>query len=110
LNIVSVFGADYLSDTMNIYFMIFDNSQFPQKKIAKMLEDLNLFIPPDDILKRCENNITIYFTFDWKSEKVQRICFGIVAENKSELPKFLQDELNEFIDNPPSFNHTAIHL
>ncbi len=45
LNIVSVFGADYLSNTMNIYFMIFDNSQFFKNKIARMLEDLNLFIP-----------------------------------------------------------------
>jgi len=106
LKTVSVFGADYLSNTMNIYFMIFDNSLFPKNKIAKMLKDLNLFIPTNDILERCSNNITIYFTFNWETEKVQRICFGMVAENKSELPNNLGEELQEFVDNPPIFRNT----
>lgn len=88
LDKVSLFGVDFRSKTINVYFMAWEIGGLSPTKAAGMLSDLGFTVPSDEVLQHCGRAIPLYYTFDWESPNVQRLCFGCYAPEPSLVPKW----------------------
>ncbi|MFW9993978.1 MAG: aromatic prenyltransferase [Candidatus Odinarchaeota archaeon] len=101
LNLFSLFAIDYLHRTSNVYFLIKNPKQATTTKVSRMLEDLDFMVPPQEILEYCCRAATIYYTFSWESDRVERICFGMVAPEPALVPSHLHPLMRRFTARAP---------
>ncbi|SEO62069.1 aromatic prenyltransferase [Actinacidiphila rubida] len=95
---ISIVGIDYLSQTMNVYFMA---APVDQKLALDLLEDLELPAPSPDLLEFIPNSFSIYPTYSWDSSQIKRICFSAVSPDQSAYPTTLHPEIATFARNAP---------
>ncbi|MFX0044183.1 MAG: aromatic prenyltransferase, partial [Candidatus Hodarchaeota archaeon] len=107
LNIFSVFGLDFLDNTTNVYFMIKDPSKASPEKYESLLKELDFEIASPEVMKKCCNALTIYYTFSWDTERVERICFGIGCPEIGQMPVHFHPLIKKYVENIP--NITNIH-
>lgn len=74
----SLFAVDFWNKSMNVYFMFRERDKYPPERTVQMIRDLGLTLPADE--RELDINalaLTIYYTFTWESQKVERLCFGV---------------------------------
>lgn len=101
LNSYSLYALDFLHTTMNIYVMIKDASTATPEKYRAILEDLGFNSPSPEVIEKCCDARTIYYTFNWDSDVVERVCFGMVCFTKEEVPVQFHPIMKEFVDKAP---------
>ena len=101
LNTFSLFALDFLSNTLNIYFMIKDPTTSNPELYKSMLDDLNFDIDSSEVLEKCCEARTIYFTFNWESELIERVCFGMVCPSKDDVPVNFHPLMKQFVEEAP---------
>ena len=97
-NRISIVGIDYLSQTMNIYYMA---APVDQQMALDLLGDLDLPAPSDDLLRFIPDSFSIYPTYSWDSAQIKRICFSAVSPDRHAYPTTLHPEIAEFAANAP---------
>ena len=98
---VSLFALDFLHKSINIYFMAKKPGLFPTDKIARMVEELDLEIPNQELLEHSSKAVTIYPTFNWDSPNAERICFGTIVPNPDLVPRHLHSLLEQYVSQVP---------
>lgn len=102
LTVFVLFAFDYYHKTVNLYFLIKDPSKIKREKYEALLKDLDFEIALPEVMDRCCEAITIYYTFNWESDIVERVCFGIVCpEGKEQVPVHFHPLMKKFVDNVP---------
>ncbi len=103
LNSFGLMGFDFYHKTTNIYFMI---NRPAGKKInyKGLLTDLGLQTDSSELLKACQPAHVIYYSFDWNSATVLRVCFSIGCKDAKKVPVHFHPLLSECV-NDPVFMH-----
>jgi hypothetical protein len=107
---VSLFAMDYQRKTTNIYFMVKEPGLFPPAKVAGMFEDLGFAVPSDELLQHCSRAVTIYYTFNWDSPEIERICFGTIAPQPSLIPTHLHPLLKRYVEQVPCLSKDRVFI
>ncbi|QKW10546.1 hypothetical protein HUT18_33150 [Streptomyces sp. NA04227] len=97
-NRVSIVGIDYISRTVNIYFMA---GSLEEKTALSMLADTDLPVPGAPLLEFIQKSFSVYPTFGWDSAQVHRICFSVVSPDQAAYPTTLHPEIAHFAHNAP---------
>ncbi len=105
LNVFSVFGLDFLNNTTNVYFMIKDPSKAKQEIYESLLKELDFEIASPEVMKKCCEALTIYYTFSWDTERVERICFGIGCSEEGQIPLHFHPLIKKFVENIPTITN-----
>ena len=101
LDVFSLFALDFPSKSVNLYFMIKKPGQFTPGQISRMLEELKFEVPAPEILEYCSQATTIYPTFKWDVDGIQRLCFGVTAHDSSQVPTHLHPLLETYTRQVP---------
>jgi len=107
----SLIALDFLHKSMNIYFMVKEPKTSSLELYKNILENLNFEINSSEVLEKCCDARTIYFTFNWESEVIERICFGMVCPTKENIPVEFHPLMKEFVEKVPfaTENHKFIY-
>jgi hypothetical protein len=100
LKYVSLFALDYVSKSVNIYFMKRPGTLSPTG-VTGMLEDAGLTVPEAAVFEHCLRGATIYPTFTWESDKIERMCFGAIAPVPEMVPTHLDPLIARYVANVP---------
>ena len=94
LNWVSVIGVDYLSNTMNPYFV---SGTFPidTEIAAQLTEDMGFPRPSEEDNVFNGSSFVMYPTFSWESDVVERVSFGH-AGPQDQVPTHWNPLFNKF--------------
>jgi len=97
-NRVSIVGIDYISKTMNVYFMA---APVEEKTALSLLSDIGMPEPNAPLLEFIQKSFSIYPTFSWDSSEIARICFSVVSPDQAAYPTTLHPEIALFAKNAP---------
>jgi hypothetical protein len=97
----SLFAFDFLHNTTNIYYMLKQPAQSTYKSCISIVEDLGFTPLSREIMEKCRKAVHLNYTFNWDSNKVERLCFGMACDDPSEIPTHLHSLMKEFIDKTP---------
>lgn len=94
LNWVGVIGVDYVSDSINIYFM---RGSFPNSpEIAqKFVEEAGFPTPPAEDAPFNGDCFVLYLTFTWDSDQIERISYAR-AGTADEIPGHWDAPIHDF--------------
>ncbi|MCK4816544.1 hypothetical protein KA005_12315, partial [bacterium] len=106
----SLFALDFRQKTTNVYFMVDKPGKFPPEKIARMIGDLDFEVPRQEILGYCSEALTIYPTFSWSSDRMERLCFGMVAPNSSSVPTHLHPLIENYVEQAPILSEKRMFI
>jgi hypothetical protein len=98
----SLFALDFKNRTTNIYFMVDDPGKFPTEKVAGMIGDLGFKVPSLELLEHCSKALTIYYTFSWDADLIDRVCFGTTALNSGDVPTHLHPLIETYVERAPT--------
>lgn len=101
LSTFSLIGLDFLHNTTNIYVMIKDPSTAKPKKYSALLEELDFDVGSPEVMEKCCDARTIYYTFNWESDEIERVCFGMVCPIKEDVPVQFHPLMEEFVEKVP---------
>ena len=102
LNTFVLFALDYYHKTTNLYFLVKDTANIKRETYEALLEDVGFAIASPEVMDRCCEATTIYYTFNWESEKVERVCFGILCpEGASQVPTHFHPIMKSFVEKVP---------
>ena len=97
----SLFALDYLDKTVNIYFMMDKPDIYSPDDVAEMIGQLGFEVPSQEVLEHCTKAVTIYYTFSWTSNKIERLCFGMSAPNPDAVPTHLHPLVERYTKHAP---------
>ncbi|HOV26937.1 MAG TPA: aromatic prenyltransferase [Pseudobacteroides sp.] len=97
----ALFAIDYHNRSTNIYFMTSSIGKFSSEKIAAIIKELDFATPSQELIDYCTNAITFYCTYTWDSPKIERICFGVLAQDQSTIPTHLNPLIEKYSLNAP---------
>jgi hypothetical protein len=100
LRYVSLFALDYVSKSVNLYFMKRPGLLSPTS-VSGMFKDIDFAVPEPAVFEHCVRAVTIYPTFTWDSNKLERICFGTVAPTPEMAPTHLDPLIARYVANVP---------
>jgi hypothetical protein len=101
LTVFSFLALDFREKSANIYFTRRPGEPLETTRIIEMIEDLELPVPDEEVLAHCTRAATIYFTFNWQSPRVQRLCFSMSASDPSHVPGHLHPLLEAYANHAP---------
>lgn len=101
LTAFSLFAFDFLHNTANIYFMLKQPAKSSYESTISLVEDLGFQLPSRDVMEGCREAVHLNYTFNWTSERVERLCFGMVSEDSKDVPIHLHPLMKEFIEKTP---------
>ncbi len=96
-----LFALDFCHKTVNIYFIV-KPGKVTREKCEAMLKDLNYKVGPPEVMERCRQATTIYYTFNWESDKIERVCFGVLCpEGQDQVPIHFHPLMKTFVEKAP---------
>ncbi|MFW9969061.1 MAG: aromatic prenyltransferase [Candidatus Odinarchaeota archaeon] len=101
LTTLALFAFDFLHYSTNIYFMLKNPSTATSEKCNALVEDLGFEIASEEVMELCCNAAHLNYTFTWHSQKVERLCFGMVCQNAREVPIHLHPLIKDFVEKSP---------
>lgn len=107
---VEVLAFDYHAKSMNLYFIPQHYGLLTPEKVEGMLADLELEIPSRELVGYCCRAVSIYPTFDWSSNDIQRICFTVPAPRADMMPTHLHPLLDRYYTDAPVQSEHRIFL
>ncbi|MBN2004255.1 MAG: hypothetical protein JXA21_12950 [Anaerolineae bacterium] len=96
----AIFGVDFQHNSFNFYYHT-DELRLDRAKLESIFKALDFRLPSEAMLKELESAATIYFTFTYTSDRIERLCFTRIYEDSMEKPVELVPELREFIEEAP---------
>jgi len=100
----ALFALDYYNKSVNVYFMSGAVGGFSKEQIIGILKDLDFAIPEEEIIERCTRGVTLYFTYNWDSPNIERVCYGICADSRKDLPIHLSPVIRDFSAGVPTIS------
>lgn len=101
LTAFSLFAFDFLHNTTNIYFMLKQPARSLYESTIALVEDLGFKPASSEIMESCRKAVHLNFTFNWTSEKLERLCFGMACDDPKEVPVHLHPLMKEFVEETP---------
>jgi hypothetical protein len=99
---VGVFGIDYQSRTVNVYFNDVPAECFQSGTIRSTLRETGMAEPSDQMLKLGNSAFGLYVTLGWDSSKIERICYAAATTDLTTLPVPVEPEIEKFVQSVPS--------
>lgn len=93
----TLLGYNFKKNTLNMYTMINEPSITGPAKYQRIISDLGFKLDSDVILKSCQKAHIIYFSFSWDSDIAERMCFGVLAPHKSDVPEEYHPLMSKFM-------------
>ncbi|MHA1884419.1 MAG: aromatic prenyltransferase [Promethearchaeota archaeon] len=97
----ALFAFDFLHNTTNIYFMIQQPPKPSYDSCVSLVEDLGLKIDSEEAMEGCRRAVHLNYTFNWESDKLERLCFGIAADTHEEVPVHFHPLIEKFVKESP---------
>jgi hypothetical protein len=97
----SLFAFDFLHKTMNIYFMIQQPPKATQESCISLVEDLGLKVASKEAMEGCRRAVHLNYTFNWESDKLERLCFGMACDEPSDIPVHFHPLMEKFVAETP---------
>jgi hypothetical protein len=82
-----LFGFDFVHRTTNLYFMI--KQPTAPRDYGDLLSDVGIVPDRPATLAACAPAHVLYYSFSWEKDSVQRVCFAVVCDNRSQVPTHL---------------------
>jgi len=98
---VGVFGIDYQSRTVNVYFNDVPAECFESETIRSTLRETGMAEPSDQMLKLGNGAFGLYVTLGWDSSKIERICYAAATTDLASLPVPVEPEIEKFVHSVP---------
>ncbi|MBN1449634.1 MAG: hypothetical protein JW963_01350 [Anaerolineales bacterium] len=95
-----IFGVDFQHNSFNFYYHT-DELGLNRTKLEAIFTALEFQIPSEAVLKELESAATIYFTFTYTSDRIERLCFTRLYEDDMTKPVEFVPTLREFIEEAP---------
>jgi hypothetical protein len=99
-NKVGLLAVDFWNKTINVYFYANNQKPFVPEQIAEILKELGFGVPSAEELEHSSHALSIYYTFSWTSDFVERVCF-VMAAPEELVPKHLHPMFAQYVDNVP---------
>ena len=101
LTLLAIIGFDFSNKTMKIYFMLKMPPTAIREKCESLVKECGFKIESPEIMQKCCDAAHLSYTFSCDSNKVERICFGIVCHNLKEVPVHSHPLMKDFIEKTP---------
>ena len=101
LTAFSLFAFDFSHNTTNIYFMLKQPPKATYENCVALVEDLGFEIASKEAMEGCCKAAHLNYTFSWDSEKIERLCFGIICDDPKEVPVHFHPLMKEFVEKTP---------
>jgi hypothetical protein len=88
LDPVHVVGVDFRAKSVNVYYVAWEIGGLTPERVAHLLSDLGFDVPDEEMLSHCAQAIPVYYTFNWESPDIQRVCFAGFAPDPSLVPRW----------------------
>jgi hypothetical protein len=98
LDVFGLFGFDFVHRTTNLYFMI-KHPEAP-RDYAELLADVSFTPDLPEALEACRPAHVLYYSFSWDADTVQRVCFAVVCEDKSQVPVHFDPLIGKCVAEP----------
>ncbi|MGE5342360.1 MAG: aromatic prenyltransferase [Candidatus Omnitrophota bacterium] len=100
LEMIDLLTMDFQHKQVNLYFTV-KPRQLTDHDVADILNELDFEIPTWEICEYCSHATAIYFTFQWNSIRVSRVCFAIPAQTSGLVPAHLHPLLETYVNKAP---------
>jgi aromatic prenyltransferase len=97
---VGLLAVDFWNKTVNLYFYTNNRETFVPERLGEMLKELGFGVPPVEELEHSCRALSVYYTFSWESEFVERVCF-VMAVPEELVPKHLHPLFEQYVKNVP---------
>ena len=101
LTAFSLFAFDFLNKTTNIYFMLQQPPKATYENCVALVEELGFEADTKEAMEGCMKAVHLNYTFNWDSEDIERLCFGMACENPEEVPVHFHPLMKKFVDGTP---------
>ncbi|SCL21956.1 aromatic prenyltransferase [Micromonospora inyonensis] len=98
---VGVFGIDYPSRTVNVYFNDVPAGSFDPETIRSTLREIGMAAPSERMLRLGEKAFGLYVTLGWESSRIERICYAAATTDLTTLPVSVEPEIEKFVRSVP---------
>jgi hydroxymethylglutaryl-CoA synthase len=98
---VGVFGIDYASRTVNVYFNNVPAECFEPTTIRSTLREIGMAEPSERMLALGEEAFGLYATLSWDSPRIERICYAAATTDLATLPVPVEPEIEQFVKSVP---------
>ncbi len=95
----AIFGVDFQHNSINLYYQ--NMSGLNRARLEAIFTALSFPMPAEATLKELESAASIYFTFTYTSDRIERVCFTRIFEDSTEKPVKFAPALREFIEEAP---------
>jgi hypothetical protein len=100
LDLVSLLGIDFRSQTVNLYFMQ-RPGLYAAADVSAMFSELGFEVPTPALLDLCRRAVPVYCTYSWDSDAVQRLCFGIPFKDGAKPPSGMDSVIDRYVEHAP---------
>ncbi len=100
-HVFHLYAFDFRSRSVNVYFMVTKEGFFTPQKVVEMIEGVDLKLPPQEVIDHCAKALTIYYTFSWESDVVERVCFGTAVDSPNLVPTHLHPIMKKYVRGAP---------
>jgi 6-linalyl-2-O,3-dimethylflaviolin/7-geranyloxy-5-hydroxy-2-methoxy-3-methylnaphthalene-1,4-dione synthase len=97
----SLFAVDYASRTLNVYFDGLPAGTLAPDRVRELTGELGIPRPAECVLDRCSRAFAAYFTFTWKSPKIDRVCFPVLVPDPKLVPPTLGPAISRYAREVP---------
>ena len=66
-----------------------------------LVEELGFEADTKEAMEGCMKAVHLNYTFNWDSEDIERLCFGMACENPEEVPVHFHPLMKKFVDGTP---------
>lgn len=101
LNLVSIVGIEYQTKSVTLHYRTAQMKPLTVELISEMLEDLEFVLPKKELIELCIGASTLFCTYNWEMNRIQKISFGVCASTKDEVPRNLNLSIERFINQVP---------
>ena len=95
-----IFGVDFQHNSFNFYYHTGELG-LNRARLEAIFTALGYQLPSDVVLKELESATTIYFTFTYTSDRIERLCFTRLYEDDMTKPVEFVPALREYIEEAP---------
>lgn len=95
-----IFGVDFQHNSFNFYYHT-GELRLNRAKLESIFTALEFPLPSEAVLAELERATTIYLTFTYDSDRIERLCFTRIYEDDMTKPVEFAPALREFIEEAP---------
>lgn len=109
LRVIRVLGADYQHDSMNIYFPTRHPLHHTPQFVKSLISSQGFALPSAEMIERCTDALSVAMTFNWRSQRIERMCFYTRARGRAAVPAG-DPVLTRFAQEAPTLGHAPFFI